>query len=183
MLNRKIAISAVSIVACLAMLGGSAFAAFSSTNTNTGNTFGAGNMVLRINTQVSPSTGVFTIPSAAPGDVFSQKLTLQNTGTVDANFVKVGSIAIGGANPGLAAKLNLMLFKDANDNGVFDAGDTSLGSGALDDPTWANFVLSGATLPAGGSYNLAAQLTFDPTTDDSFQGQSVAFNMAFTASQ
>lgn len=61
MINTRIGISLMGIAVALAMAGGAAYAAFSSTNTNSNNTFGSGNMELRINTQAITSSPVFTL--------------------------------------------------------------------------------------------------------------------------
>lgn len=176
--------SAISILSAFAMLGGSAFAVFSSSASNNGNTFGSGNLVLQINSAGgTSSTPVFTIPSAAPGDFFEQKLKLHNSGTVTASAVKLSSIALGGANTELASVLTLELFNDANDNGALDGGETVYGSGHLDDPAWTNFTLTGVTLPGGGTSNLAAKLTFDSGAGDTFQSKSMSFNFNLLASQ
>ena len=49
-INRKIMMSGLSIVSALTLLGGTAFAAFTSTATATGNTFSTGAADLRIST-------------------------------------------------------------------------------------------------------------------------------------
>ncbi len=182
-MNKKILFSGISILASLSIAVGGAFAAFSSVNTNAGNTFGAGTLVLSINTQTVTSTGVFGVTNAAPGQSFSQKLTLKNEGSVNASSVAVSSIAISGTNPELAGDVTLLLFNDVNDNGVFDAGDVSLGSGHLNDPSWVGFTLAGITLPAGGTYHLGGQVTLDLGAPNTDQGKSMSFNLALQANQ
>lgn len=184
MINRKIAMSAMSILTALSLTGATAFAAFTSQATSSNNTFGSGDLVLRINTVAGVNTTpIFSVPSATPGQSFDQKMTLQNTGSVPAATVNVVSIGLGGPNNDLADKLTLNLFNDANDNGIFDGGDTSLGSGHLSDPTWAGFTLPGVALGSGGTYNLGARVTFDADADNTYQGKSVSFSLAFQANQ
>ncbi len=183
MLNRKIAISLITIVAALALTAGGTFALFNSTATNAGNTFGTGALTLSINTVAGTSTGVFSVASAIPGQTFNQALTLKNEGNVPASSVKVSGITLGG-NSEIADKLMLQLYLDTNANNVYDSGaDTSLGTGALNDPSWTGFVLPGVTLAGGASSPVRAQLTFDSTADNTYQGKSVTFDLGFMATQ
>lgn len=185
MLNHRIALSAFSIIASLALMGGATFAAFTSAASNNGNTFGTGSMVLKINGAAgSASTPVFSIAAAVPGDSSTQKLTLTNTGSVPQTTVQVTGITVSGANPELAAKLTLQLFDDVNDNGVLDIGETVYKSAHLDDASWTNFVLSGVSLPATtGVSHVGTKLTFDSNADGSFQSKSLSFNIGFQGNQ
>lgn len=182
-MNRSILLGLISIFATVAIVGGSAFALFSSAASNTGNTFGAGTLVLKINGSGPTSTGVFDVPSASPGQFFEQKLTLSNTGSIDASSVKVASIGVGGTNPELAGVLTLKLFNDLDNSGTFNSGDVTLGEAHLNDAAWTNFTLPSANLGAGGTYLLGGRLTFDSTADDTFQGKSATFDLNFQANQ
>lgn len=182
-MNRKIALSAISIVGALSIMSGATFAAFTSDASNNGNTFGAGDMVLRINGQAgSGSTPVFGVAGAVPGNSYTQKLTLVNDGPT-ASFVKVVSIDLGGANTDLANKLTINFFNDIDDNGVFDPGEADLGSAHLNDAGWTNFTLPGVTISAGGTYRLGAKLTFDADADNTYKGKSMVFNLNFQEGQ
>lgn len=183
-LNRRIGFSLLSIAAAFAVMGGAAYAAFSSVASNNGNTFGAGDLVLKINgVGGSASTPVFGIAGAVPGSVNSTKITLTNTGSVDAPVVSLAGIDISGATPTLAGQLNLKIFIDTNDNGALDGGETVVGDGNLNDPAWTNHVLSGVSLPHGGTAKLGGQITFSSDAGNEFQGANVAFNLNFKASQ
>lgn len=183
MINTRIGISLMSIVAALAMAGGAAFAAFSSSASNDGNTFGAGSLTLSINTQSPTSTGVFTITNAAPGDVETGLLVLKNEGSVDANGVSLLGIDINGGT--LAPVLIMSLYLDNNGDGLVDGGDTLLaGPAPLDNPGWTNYSLPGfGGLSAGASKRVLAEIEFDQNANNSFQGQTINFDLNFQASQ
>lgn len=182
-MNRKIIISGISIVSALTLMVGGAFAAFSSANTNTGNTFGAGTLSLQINTQTGTSTGVFSVTNATPGVAVSQDLLLKNGGSVDASSVQVSGITLGGVNPELAGDVTLVFFHDTNANGVLDGGETVLGTAHLNDGVWTGYTLPGVALSAGGTYELGAQVTLDLTAPNSDQGKNMTFDLGFQANQ
>lgn len=184
-MNKKIAMSLMSIFAALTVTGGATFAAWTSTNTNQGNTFGAGDMVLQINSQGPVSTGVFALSNMVPGDVSDQPLTLANTGDADAATVKITGIPLA-VNTELADKLTIMFFQDVDNNSVFSVGDVNLGSAHLSDPVWTTgggYTLPGVTIAAGGSYLLGARITFDADADNSYQNKNLTFDINVTASQ
>lgn len=179
-MNSRIALSGLSILASLALVTTGAYAAFSSTNSNNGNTFGSGSLTLNINGSAT-SSPIFTLSGKAPGDVAQGVLDLQNVGTISANSVKITTIDTAGSN--LGDVLTLDLYKDVDDSGTINTGDTLVGSAHLSDPAWTNLVLAGVTLPAAGHQKLIAKITFDAGADNSHQSQSLTFNFNFQADQ
>lgn len=183
MINRKIAISAVSILSAVTMLGSSAFAVFSSTNTNQSNSFGTGTLILQINRTAPTSTGVINVSGKMPGDVVSGALNLHNSGTVPAGSVSVTGIALSGDTP-LANDLSLRFFRDDNANGIFDGTDAYLtGSAHLSDGVWTGLTLPTVSISAASSYHLGAEITFDSGAPNSDQGKTVNFDIGFQANQ
>lgn len=181
MINKKIMMSGVSIVAALSMMTGSAFALFTSSASNNGNVLGAGNLVLSINTQAPISTGVFNVSSIIPGQSVTQTLTLKNEGSVDASNIIVQGIDINGGTLGPA--LNMELFLDNNNDGQVDVGDTPLGGpAALNSGAWTGYS-TGLPLPAGQFKNVLVRITFDSNADNSFQGANVNFDINLQANQ
>lgn len=88
MINKKILISAMSIVTSLAMLGGATFAFFSDTATSNGNTFSAGTFDLNVSDDNegfgSAVTASMVTPAGwAPGDVSGGFICFKNNGSVD----------------------------------------------------------------------------------------------------
>ena len=184
MINRRIIASGLSIVSALAVMGGATFAFFSSSATSNANTFGTGDLVLKINGAAGIATGPFAVTGAAPGTSSTQKLKLSNTGSVAASSVKVNLITMGGANPTLGDVLTLEFFNDANDDGIQDGGETVLGTAHLTDGVWTNYTLPGVTVAgSGGTYNLGATVTFDSGADNSYQGNNATFSIEFVATQ
>jgi hypothetical protein len=85
MINRKLAMSGMSILTALTMMGGSAFAAFTATATTVGNTFSTSNPNLNVSTDgttFGPTKPGFNVSGLVPGTTTAaQSFTLQNTGT------------------------------------------------------------------------------------------------------
>lgn len=182
MINKKIALSILSIAAALTVTGGAAYAAFTSEASNNGNTFGSGNMVLNLNGQPGgSSTPVFSVLNGTPGVATVQPITLSNTGSVGASSVVLSSINVGGSTT-LGDNLTLNIYNDVDDSNTLTPGDTLQGSAHVTDPVWNNIPL-GFGLPAGASQGIIAELVFDSTAPNSVQGLNTAFNLNFQASQ
>lgn len=181
-MNRRIIFSLISIASVVGMVGGSALAAFTSTASNNGNTFGAGSLTLSINTATgSSSTPVFAVTNAAPGDVSAiQTLNLKNEGSVLANTVTLTGIDLGG-DATLANNLVLELAVDNNGNGLIDPTET-VNNQSLSHGSWTGLVL-GFPLAGGASKPVLARITFDAGAPNSVQGTSASFNFNFQASQ
>lgn len=112
-MNSKIFFSGMSIVAALTLMGGSAFAAFTSQATSAGNTFSVGNADLRISTDTGGVPTTFassTIPGFSgtgffPGESRSFTFWLKNVSTsvitLDTTATLVESAASDAALKGL----------------------------------------------------------------------------------
>lgn len=183
MINKKIALSLMSIAAALTVTGGAAYAAFTSEASNNGNTFGSGNMVLTLNgASGSASTPVFAVTNGTPGTSTIQSINLANSGSVNAATVVLQSINVGGSTV-LGDELTLNIYNDSNDNGTFDPGtDTLQGSAHITDPAWSNIPL-GFGLNAGATHRIFAEIVFDSDAPNSVQGLNTSFNLNFQASQ
>ena len=187
-MNRKIVMSAFSIVTALTMMAGATFAVFTSAASNNGNTFGAGTLVLNVNGSPTSSTPLFTVSAAKPGDTSTQTITLTNTGSVAISSIKLTSIGHSSTStPDLGTNLTLELFNDTDNNGTFTPGTDlpigPVGGAHITQNTWNNLDL-GLTLPAlTGTHDIFARITFDQNSNDSFQGTNSSFNFNFQASQ
>jgi len=183
-MNNKLLVSAISITSALALMGGVTFALFSSTASNAGNTFGAGDMVLKINGSQTASTPIFTIANAKPDDVFGpQVIILTNTGSIAATSTTLTGITVTPTgSPNLGDKMTLVLYNDVDNSGTYTGGDTEIGSGHLTDLGWANLSL-GFGLAASGQHMVLAKLTLDHDTDNTYHGTSVTFDFNFRADQ
>lgn len=187
-MNRRIAMSAMSIVGALAVAGGTTFAAFTSEASNNNNTFGAGELVLTLDAQAgSSSTAFFTLPSGqVPGVQTDHVLVLGNTGTVPAAEVEVSGIDLNsGTNfAALAAELVLTFWTDTDSDGEIDGGETIHATEYLSNSAyWTDRTLAGVTLPASGSQTVKAKLAFDLDAPNTVQGASLNFDINFRANQ
>ena len=88
MMNKKIAMSAFSIVTALALTAGATYAFFTDTATSNGNTFSAGTFDLHVSDDDQDFgdavTASMTTPTGwAPGDVSGGHICFKNNGSVD----------------------------------------------------------------------------------------------------
>jgi len=186
--------SAVSIVTSLALMSGAAFAAFTAQATNTGNMFTAGTMTLLLNptSGVSQTTPLFTVAGFMPGQSKAAVITLTNNATVDASHVVLHAINNNPGTKDISPKLNLTLINDpagddtidANGNRFDPLGDDSVIAGptVITSTGWNDLDL-GFALAHGDSHHLVAQVTFDSSADDTFQGANTSFDLTFQANQ
>ena len=93
MINRKIAMSGMSIIASLALMGGATFAFFSDSAASTGNTFAAGTIDLQLddnNEDVSQSvTGSITGAGMVPGGLASTGFISYHNPETSTNIAEV----------------------------------------------------------------------------------------------
>ena len=96
-MNSKIAMSGLSILASLAVMGGATFAFFSSAATSTANTFAAGSLVLQVD-DVDDTTPAATVDASitgagmAPGSSTTGFISLHNGGSIDIEKIKLAII-------------------------------------------------------------------------------------------
>jgi predicted ribosomally synthesized peptide with SipW-like signal peptide len=84
MINRKIAISAISIFASLALMAGATYAYFTGTATSSTNTFTAGTLKISIDQRMQIINPV--ISNWAPGNETQVRFDVNNTGTLPVNL-------------------------------------------------------------------------------------------------
>lgn len=207
MINRKIAMSAVSIVTALALAGGATYAFFSDTGTSSANVFNSGtlNMALSDNNEedLDNVSGTWGLASA-PGDPFTADLRITNTGSVPANHLELkftNTVDPADSAPGstetapLDTVIEITTFLwDADGDGTPEtdllAGVVNLnGNGIKDLDDLENQVaddfdnlLFGGTQSADHVLRIAGRL--HPTlTIDEHQGDSVSMNLDVTMNQ
>ncbi|MEN9406935.1 MAG: hypothetical protein RLZZ455_151 [Candidatus Parcubacteria bacterium] len=160
MINRKIAMSAMSILTALSLTGATAFAAFTSQATSTGNTFSSGNANLQIaidNTGVAGTfaatlTDAFNVTGVTPGYDAVHRFWLKNASLSAISLDMItdisGYVAPDPEDVALADNLLVSWRCDLNNNNSlgdetytsefsvktwFDGGNTPLGSIAQGD--------------------------------------------------
>ncbi len=184
MINTRIGISLMGIATALALAGGAAFAAFSSTATSQNNVFGSGTLTLLINGSNPLLTPLFSIAGGVPGQKYNQEFNLSNTGSVAASSVSVTELLSTPTGDDLGDVLSVQFFIDGDNDNEVDSGEELTGVATMNNGVWDSGVtLTGLTILAGGNVNIEAQITFDAGAGNQYQGDSLAFNFEFTASQ
>lgn len=94
--RRRVLGGIITIGGAAAAAGAGTFAAFSDTESSTGNTITAGTLNLELNPNTSGTTSI-TLSNIAPGDSGYLAIELGNTGSIDGNLssVNIGSVSGG----------------------------------------------------------------------------------------
>jgi predicted ribosomally synthesized peptide with SipW-like signal peptide len=190
MINKKIAISSLSILAALSLMGGATFAAFSSSATSANNTFSAGTVALLLSDSVvnggTAETDQATVQSSfgasglMPGECTGpQTLSVENSGTIDGTVTVTGNNTNGAMSPYLrVASLTFsgdpVPFGTVNTNGNLFAD--------LQDFA-ANSPLAAGALAAESTEDLVMDVCLDESAPNSLQGASNNFSLTVTLNQ
>ncbi|HHW40037.1 MAG TPA: hypothetical protein GXX19_02610 [Syntrophomonadaceae bacterium] len=151
-MKKKIAMSLIIIGLVSALIGGATFAIFTSTATNADNTFAAGTVKIAAGDVVQ--TSALTVSNLAPGDVYSGKFTVSNTGSLELRFdttANASGALFSGANPAVITI----------------------------DPAFVSDVV----LAPGASVDVPFTVSFPIAADNSYQGASGTFNFTVSAEQ
>jgi len=208
MINKKIALSLLSIASALVIVGGATFAFFSANATSSDNTFASGtlNLFLDDANESAADNSVTTSISAsdfAPGASTSGFISLHNPGTLPIAEVEMTMDTAETANPGADSDmrdvLNLtVLLDDTTPDSVCSGGtdltstiDTQVGNGfgpltlAEFDDTSDEFdaFLTGTGLASGATRNVCFTVAFDSGAGNIYQGDAVNTTITFTANQ
>jgi predicted ribosomally synthesized peptide with SipW-like signal peptide len=200
--TKRILMSLMTIALVGALVGGGVYAYFSDTETSTGNTFTAGTLDLNLdggNTNVVK----FTVGNVKPGDSGGGTWTVANVGSI-AGYLDLESCnvteAIGTTtDPELADEptaldttqlgnyLMVHIFVDANNNGVWDAGETDvLGTNAAPaaiNTIAASYDLNVSLATSGGTNYITLRWSVATATGNRIQGDSVTLNITFELQQ
>jgi len=186
-MNRRIAMSAFSILSALALLGGGAFAAFTTSATSNGSTFSTANPLLKIANDSGDTPGTYQtqIPSPinvsglVPGGSKIFKFWLKNDGgltdgTLSLNTI-FGNLGGNGAS-GNGGVLDTNLHVSLSCAGVGNVADTLFNNyeGSGQDVIGGSLAPQGETectmtvsLPSGNSNAKGQTLNFDATFNGS----------------
>lgn len=189
MFNRKIAISAVSILAAMALLGGSAFAVFSSSAASTANTFTTGNANLMIAPDVAGNPGTFVSSIAgpsfgglAPGDSEDFDFWLKNVSSANVSLDLTGDVSAISTDPNNLDSTLLIKWTCDTDH------DNSLGdeisSSEFSPRDWlngGNTALSALTQNQQMFCRMTGTLPL--TADNTVSGQNVIFDAIYNGTQ
>lgn len=190
-MNSKIAMSAVSIMASLAVMGGATFAFFSNSGTSSGNVFATGTLDLKLSdsavngglleTTQDTVTSSFGSNTLAPGTCTGpQTLKLRNSGTIAANHAEVHiANVVTDANENATNDIDQFLrintltydgvdqtpqFGNTNTTAFRDLGDWAANPTKLDDLSLTNLATD---------HDLVLDVCLDSSADDTLQGDSV----------
>jgi len=194
MINKKITLSAMSIMTSLVLVGGATYAFFSDTATSSGNTFSTGTLDLVLSddneTPAQSVTASFG-DELAPGECTGvQTLNLKNDGTTPADHAKVTVANVvtdtgGNANPDMHTLLRinsltydggdvLSQILNVNGNTFKDLADWEATAGALDNLPLTNLL---------SSHPLAMDVCLDDSADNTIQADSVVSTFTVTLNQ
>ncbi len=186
MINRRILLSGMSILASVSIATGAAFAVFTDTAQSTGNTFSTGNADLQIAQDLdgvaggSPGTFGNDIPAPAitesgifPNFSKTYFFWLKNNSTSTINLGLAANFAavVTSVNPSIADQLNATL-----NCGGGPVGPFTINAWAVAPISLANSLLPGAQIECSMVVSL-------PNVDNTFQGSGVTFNGVFTGTQ
>lgn len=189
-MNKKIVISAMSILASLALMSGATFAFFSSSATSTGNVFSSGTLKLALCDANEPCptpadatqnvTLTFGLTNMKPGDCTgNQTLTLKNTGSIDA-----GSVGITATNTNATMANFLRISAGTYDGGSFlpltDSQPNTFSDLA---DLQASGLSSLSGINSGATKDLVMNVCLDDSADNSIQGQSDTLGLTVTLKQ
>jgi predicted ribosomally synthesized peptide with SipW-like signal peptide len=204
MINKKIAMSLISIVTALSLAGGATYAFFSDQATSQENTFTTGNADLLIANDVSGApvgyandiAGV-TVTGMAPGTSNITNFWLKNHSTTDDGFSLTADLTDIDTTLGAAlfGEILVTIQCDADNNGIGIGTDTVVGPKLLsawgsDAPVslgtrGANQGNSNALNGNSDQDELACRMTttVDSDADNNVAGQTVSFDGTFDATQ
>jgi hypothetical protein len=177
MINRKIAMSGLSILTAFAMMGGSAFAAFTTTATATGNTFSTTTPGLTVNvnnTGAGTNVTGATVTGLIPGvDGPAQTFVLANTTNPASSLPVTLQLTNLPANTLPGADLTIRV------NCAGSAGGLDITATYSD---WITSAHSLGTITSGGSFTCTMTPTLNSGVGNGDAGKSAVFNADFTGS-
>ena len=192
---KKFLFSLITVLLMVGMVTGATTAYFSDTETSTGNTFATG--TLDLNLDGSNSNIVkFTVPNMKPEDSqtgtwrvnnvgsMAGYLDLQNiTQTHSAGTTTESELAVENPDVGtLGSLLNVNLFVDVNNNGVLDAGETTIYSGLIG--SMATDYNQNLSLVAGATNYITMIVSWPSSANDNKgQGDTVQLDIIFELGQ
>lgn len=196
-MNKKIALSAMSILTSLALMGGATFAFFSDVGSSTGNIFGAGSLNLQLDDNNETFTDNVSLSIIAtnlmPGSSFTDSISLHNEGSLPIAEVEFGANQTDNVNGGdgsdLADVLELTVRTGA-DSVCTDSTDHTPAIAAAIGDTAMPLILSELVgtdydaLPGLGSdYFLCLTATMQLSAGNQYQGDTKTVDFVFTANQ
>jgi spore coat-associated protein N len=191
-LNKQIALSAVSIFAALALMGGAAYAFFSDTATSTGNTFSSGTLAIQLDDEneagpldtVTASIGTGVSAPLVPGGTVSGFISMHNSGTINIAEVKLSATQTTPSTPDLAGVLSITSAVIASDStcttGNFDITSSFTTLAALNS---TGVDMPNSSLAVNETKYLCLTLTMDSNANNDYQGKTIVETFTFEGHQ
>jgi spore coat-associated protein N len=198
---KKILLSLMTIVAVTALVGGGIYAYFNDIEASNGNTFTAGTLDLNLDGGNS-NVVKFTVSDVKPGDSGGGTWTVANVGDIG-GYLDLESCSVsedigtstepeladeGGSDTAqLGNYLMVHIFVDANNNGIWEMGETDI-AGTDTVPVAINTIVASydlnVSLAGGGGTTYVTLLwSVASDTDNRIQGDSVTLNLGFELQQ
>lgn len=159
-LKKKMGAALATTALGAALIGGGTFALFTSSASNSGNTFAAGTVHISLNNP--DGTKYFNISNMAPGDSGSNTVTVTNDGTLDLRYDIAESLT-----------------------GALASGDNPLQVTIKDKD--GNVITPGAAnnrvLAAGASETLTVEYALPKDAGNEYQSQSASLGLTMNAEQ
>lgn len=182
------------LLACVLIVGalsgfvqGGTYASFTSAAQSTGNQFTAGTLTLG----AGITTGTLTVSNLVPGDSFTARLSVQNSGSLTLRYAMTTSIS---GSSSLGSALQLAIRTDADKDGscsTSSAGDetlystAALSSAAFGDPSQGAQTGDRELTPSGStsSEDLCFTVQLPSNTSTTLAGTNVTATFTFSAEQ
>lgn len=173
------------IALSMASVGAGTFtlALFTSSDTNAGNAFTVGTLVIGVN----PTSALITFPGMVPGDAVTGTLTVSDTGNSTLRY----AMTTAATNPDAKALRDQMTLiirtKDTNTAGCTNFNGTQIYSGTLANGAIGNPAVGSQagdrTLAGAASEVLCFRATLPASTTSTFQGAATTATFTFSAEQ
>src|SRR3989344_2122501 len=185
MINKKIALSLLSIASALVIVGGATFAFFSDTKTSTENTFAAGTLEVSITDQNADTLfeSEAIVSNWAPGDQSFVNFDVKNVGTLPVNLRGFATGTWG--DSGLDSQNMVKVIQVERWDGSNWVNILSNSSGITGYFYWSPDGTNTAlyTVDSGDRAQLRLTVEFDTNAGDDFQGQTFTASLQAEAKQ
>ena len=190
MIRQLFLIGLLAVGALSGLVQGETFASFTSTATDTANTFSS----QTVNIASSPSSAFITLSGMVPGETITAPLTVTNSGTMQLRYA-ISSTVTNADGKAIGAQLDLTIKQGVATctNAGFAASGTviygtdgplgTIGSSLNLVGNPANFPNGGRTLAASANEVLCFQVKLPTTSGTAYQGATTTATFTFNAQQ
>lgn len=174
-IKKKVAMALTTTAIGAMLIGAGTFAIFTSSASNTGNTFAAGTLKIDLNKE-GACDKYFNISNMAPGDTGSTQVIVSNTGTLDLRYDIAETLTGALSNGTNGLKITIkdhngnVIIPGPNDNRVLTADDHR------------NLILSPHGQP-GDEETLTVEYSLPLAADNQYQGTAATLGLTFNAEQ